>query len=94
VAYSAKLPIFLAHLSEAQNFPMVLTFSDMGALNLKVMEFDRNRFHSQDRTIYSFISPNRGSKNTDTYIHIYTHTYKYTKYVHTQIIYMHIRLST
>jgi len=35
------------------------------------------------------------AKNTDTYIHIYTHSYKYTNiYVHTQIIYTHIRTST
>jgi len=45
VAMSAALPVFPAHFSEAQNFRMLLTFLDMGALNLKVMEFDRNRFH-------------------------------------------------
>ena len=45
---------------------------------------------SRNKQLYiHFLSPNHGSeKNTDAYIHIYTHIYKYTNiYVHTQIIY-------
>jgi len=45
-------------------------------------------------TLYiHFISPNCGSKNTDTYRHIYTHTSKQI-YINTQIIYIYIRPST
>ena len=49
-------------------------------------------FNETCQNIYSFYFINRGSKNTDTYIHIYTHIqiYKYIRTYTKLIIYTHI----